>query len=75
MLNPCLALLVRCEASAHFLPQLPCCWCSSVNLPRTMTASKRAAVLRAVTAARIVAQGYNLLLLDAETMVLRDPYP
>ncbi len=65
--------MYRCVLSEALLPELGCCW-SNMVLPPGVAGTRRVAMLRAVTAARIVALGYNLLLLDTEVMVQRDPY-
>ena len=55
------------------MPSLACCW-SSLELPPGVTGTKRVLILRAITAARIIALGYNLLLVDTDVIFMRDPY-
>ena len=55
------------------MPSLACCW-SSLELPPGVMGTKRVLILRAITAARIIALGYNLLLVDTDVIFMRDPY-
>ncbi|GAX76287.1 hypothetical protein CEUSTIGMA_g3732.t1 [Chlamydomonas eustigma] len=64
----------RCKSSQSVLPALSCCWSSMTLPPGTLQGTKRLLILRIVIAARIIAQGYNLMLMDTDAMNLRDPY-
>ena len=69
----CPLTLKRCALSQDAMPSLACCW-SSLELPPGVTGTKRVLILRAITAARIIALGYNLLLVDTDVIFMRDPY-
>ena len=67
-----------CSESAILIPHLSCCWSDPTPSLRYLTsgqAGKILALQKSMISARITALGFNVLILDTDSIMFRDPFP